>query len=137
MTSLNRLPTKLETASGAVVALFLSGALGWVLWYAGSAVAEHRLTLGSFVLAAFIALAMIFAWSSSLFLRIVFGKPQKPSFRAQGTIGWLMVLGGGLLAIIPLLPWFHGADLKASLRGLAALIIGFAWVYQSRKDART
>jgi hypothetical protein len=134
--TINRLPTKLETIAGAIVALFLSCSLGWVLWYTISAIAKHRLTLDWFLVGAFIVLAMIFAWSTSLFLRILFGNPQMPSFKAQGRIGWLMVWGGALLTIAPLMPWFHGPSLKASLHGLAALTIGLAWVYQSRRNAR-
>ena len=132
MLKLNRLPTKFETAAGALVSLFLSVSTGWILWYTAKAIASYRLPLNFFDLVVFVSLALVFAWSSALLLRISFGKPQLPTFGAQRSLAWLMVLGGCLLIGASFVPGLKALNLRALLHGLAALSIGLAWAYKSR-----
>jgi divalent metal cation (Fe/Co/Zn/Cd) transporter len=132
MRKLNRLPTRVETAAGALVSLFLSVSIGWILWYTIGAVASHRLPLSLFVLVVFVALALVFAWSSALFLRIALGQPRLPSFKAQRSLAWLMVLGGCLVIGASFVPVLEVPRLQALLHGLAGLSIGFSWAYQAR-----
>lgn len=132
MTGINRLPTKSETIWGAFFSLLLSAGVGYVLWFVIGAIIDDRSRMNTFILVSSVVLALIFAWSSALFLRILFGKPQLPSFRAQRTMGVLLALGGALLGIAYFLPGFN-LDTRTASRGLAALVMGLVWVYQARK----
>jgi hypothetical protein len=135
MTNINRLPTRLETFIGAIFSLLLSSALGYVVWYVLRAAYGRPELLTPWVVAALGVLSIIFAWSSALFLRILFGSPELPSFRGQAAMGYFVVAGGLVLCLGSLLISRHSPALYFS-QGVCAVGLGLFWVAQARKAAR-
>lgn len=135
MTNIHRLPTKTETFFGATFALLLSCALGYLFWYVFHAAPLRPQLLTPAVIAVLAVLGAIFAWSSSLFLRIVFGSPELPSFKGQSMLGWFMVICGVVLCCGSLLVPTSRPMLYIA-QGITAISLGALWVSQARKRTR-
>ena len=135
MTNINRLPTKSETFIGAIFSLLLSCGLGYVVWYVLRTASGRPELLTPWTVAVLAVLSIIFAWSSALFLRILFGSPKLPGFRGQAALGYFMVAVGLVLCLGSLLISHHRPALYFS-QGVCAIGLGLFWVGQARKAAR-
>ncbi|MBU8978264.1 hypothetical protein JI752_019125 [Lysobacter sp. MMG2] len=135
MRHLNRLPTKSETYLGGLFALLLSSGLGYLFWYVFRAASERPDFLTPSIVGVLAVLAVIFAWSSGLLLRILFGSPRLPSFKGQAATGYLMVSVGIGLCTGSLLSANNRAVLYFA-QGICAITLGLFWAAQARRAAR-
>ena len=135
MTNINRLPTKSETFFGAIFSVLLSCGLGYVVWYVLRTASGRPELLTPGTISVLAVLSIIFAWSSALFLRILFGSPKLPGFRGQAVMGYFMATAGLVLCLGSMLISNQRPALYFS-QGVCAIGLGLFWVAQARKAAR-